>query len=134
MKRSRFQASDAGLVCHIRKCAVAIVVVEDILAILCDKQIGKTVIVNIPPDAAKSVAGARHTSFRSDVSKRAVVIIVIEGIRGRNASVVEIPSVHKINILPAVAIKVDDAHSRPELLAIDRDAFVSLEMFKRDAG
>src|SRR5262252_9474669 len=90
------------------------------------------VIIEIPPYATESVSGAGHTGLLRHVSKRTVTVIPIQTIGDRNATIVKISSVDEINILPAIAVEIGNAHPRTELLAIDRNAFVSFEMLELD--
>src|ERR1700756_4351510 len=133
MKQTRFQAANPGLVSDVGKCSVTSVVVQDILAILSDKEVGETVVVKIPPYAAQSVASSGHAGFFRYVSKGAVAVIAIKRIRNRNAAAVEVSSIDEINVLPAVPIEIGNAHSRTKFLPVNRDAIVPFEVLELDA-
>lgn len=134
MKQTRFQAANPGLISDVGKCSVTVIVVQDILAILSDKEIREPIIVKISPYAAQSVARSGHTGFFRYVGKGTVVVIAIKGICNRNAAVVEISSIDEINILPAIPIEIGNAHSGTKFLPINRDAIVPFEVLELDAG
>src|SRR5579864_4629583 len=134
MKEARLQAANSGLIRNVGKCSVTVVVVQDILAVLSDKEIGETVVVKISPYATQSVACSGHAGFFRYVGKRSVMVIVVKGIRNRNAATVEVSSIDEINILPAIPIEIRNAHSRTKFLPVNRDAIVPFEVLELDAG
>jgi len=46
---------------------------------------------------------------------------------------VEIASVHEVNVLPPVPVEIRHADARPKLFTVNRDALVTLEMHELDA-
>src|SRR4051794_26832016 len=118
MKQTRFQAADPCLIGDVRKCSVPVVVVQDILAKLSDKEIGEPVIVEVSPYAAQPVARSGRAGFFRYVRKGAVMVITVKGIRNRNAAAVEVSSIDEINILPAISIEIGNAYSRTEFLPV----------------
>ena len=79
-----------GFVRDIRECAVSVVVIENVLAVLRHIQIREAVVVVIAPYAAESVSIAGHAGFFRDVSESAVSVITVECIARVNAALVEI--------------------------------------------
>jgi hypothetical protein len=110
------QAANPSFVSDVGKCSLAVVVVQDILAILSDKEIGETVITKISKYAAQSLARFGHNSPFRYVSKRAVMVIAVKGIHDRNAASAEVSSIDEINILPAIPIEIGDAYSGTKIL------------------
>ena len=133
-QRAELHARDAGLVGHIGEGAIAVVVIENVAPELRDVEIGKAVVVVVAPDAPQAVAGAGNAGLFGDVGEGAVAVVAIERVANGNAAVVEIASVHEVNVLPAVAVEVCHAHARPEFFAVDGDALVALEMGELDSG
>src|ERR1700730_6303805 len=134
MKGAGFSAGNAGLVCDVSKCSIAIIAIQNIAIVLSHKEVGKAVVVEISPYATKPVSGSRHTGFFCDVGECAITVVAIQCVADRNPPIVEIAAIDEITILPAIAIEVGHADSRTKLLAINRDAFISLEVNKLDAG
>ncbi len=101
-------AGDAGLLAHIGERAVAVVVVENILAEVGDEQIFEAVVVVVADADALSPAGVRHAGLRGDVGEGAVAI-VLEQMRGGFLSgreAFQTRAVHQENIQPAVVVVV----------------------------
>ena len=74
---------DACMRSYIRKCAVAVVVVQDVAAVAGDIEIGKAVVVVIAGGHAHPVvgfAGPRKPRLGSDVGEGAIPILAIEAI------------------------------------------------------
>src|SRR5437763_15377271 len=88
MKSPRFCTSYAGLVGHIAKGSVAVVVIQNIPAILSHKKIRKAIIVVIAPDTTQSVARPWNAGFFGEIGECAVSIISVQGIAGGNAAIV----------------------------------------------
>src|SRR5438105_11950643 len=88
MKSTRFCTSYAGLVGHIAKGSVAVVVIQNIPAVLSHKKIRKAIVVVIAPDTTQSVARPWNAGFLSDIGECAVSIIPVQGIAGGNAAIV----------------------------------------------
>ncbi len=78
--RPKLRRADAGFVCDVGESAVAVIVVEEVLAVLCHIEVGKAVVVVVTPDAAKTVGVARHSGLLGDVGKGPVAIVVVEGV------------------------------------------------------
>ena len=98
------------------KCSVAVVVVENIFAVVGDVQIFEAVIVVIADAHALSPASVSQAGFFGDVGECAVVIVAIE-VAGRHLAGrqrFQLGAVHDENIRPAVVvvIKNGDARSR----------------------
>src|SRR5581483_1510603 len=128
MERAGLEARYTSLVRHISERAISIIAVENVAPKLRDEQIRVAVIIVVPPYASHAIASARDTSFCRDVGEGAIAIVPIQCVAGRNSAVVKVTSVDKINVLPAVAVKVGDAYPWAELLAINRNSVRSLVM------
>src|ERR1700730_5072751 len=98
MKGAGFSAGNAGLVCDVSKCSIAIIAIQNIAIVLSHKEVGKAVVVEISPYATKPVSGSRHTGFFCDVGECAVPVVAIQFIADGNTSVVEIATIDEINI------------------------------------
>src|SRR5262249_24323258 len=79
------------------------------------------------------IAGPGSAGLVGDISKCTVAVVVIERVANRDPAVVEIASVHKVDVLPSVSIKVGNADARAEFFPVDGDAFVSLEVNELDS-
>ena len=108
--------------------------IKDVAAVLGNEQVGKSVVVVIAPDAAQAVTGAGNAGLFGDVGECAIAVVTIKRIANGNAAVVQIAAVHKVNVLPAVAIEVGHADSRTKFFPVDGDAVIALEVDKPDAG
>ena len=81
MKQSaRFRARNPGLIRHVAERAVAIIVVENIAAILSNEKIRKAIVVIVAPDAAEPVAGSGYAGFVGNVAERAIAVVAIRRI------------------------------------------------------
>src|SRR6266852_6336911 len=134
MKRAGFSAGNPSFVGDVGKGSVSIIAIQNIAAILRHKEIGKAVVIEISPHATEPVSGSRHACLFRNVGEGAVSVVVIERVADGNPAIVEIAPVHKINVLPAVAVEIGDANSRTKLLAINRYPFVALVVHKLDAS
>ena len=93
-----------------------------------------TIVVVISPDAAEAIAGSGNACFVREICEGAVCVVPVERVTDGDAAVVTVTAVYKINIGPAVSVKIGNTNARAELLEIDRDASVALEMGKRDTS
>ncbi len=125
--RPEIHAAHAGLVRHVGKRAIAVVVIEDVLAVLRDVKIGEAIVIVVAPDAAQAIGVARHAGLLRDVRERAVAVVVVERVAGRDAALVEIAAVDEIDVLVAVAVEIRHANPGP---ASSRMVEVSLAPLK----
>src|SRR5258708_6914424 len=92
-----------------------VVVVEPVLAVVADKEIGPTVVVIIRNRAAVSPAIIRHPGPLRYFGERSVMIVVEQcGVWRLFPSIqrIECRAVHKIDIEPAIVVEVDQADAR----------------------
>src|SRR5260370_18522789 len=135
MKRSSgFYPRDSGFVRNVGKRAVAIVAIEHVAAELGYIEVGKAVVVIVSPDAAQAVACAGDPGLVGYISKGAIAIVVIQRIACRNAAIVEIAVVDKIDVLPAVSVEIRHRKSGAEDFADDGHPLVSRIVYELDAG
>ena len=74
--RVRILLHQACLLCHISKCSIAIVVIQDNAAPICDDQIIEPVIVVVSDATALSPAGSGQACSLGNVSKGPIPIVV----------------------------------------------------------
>src|SRR5690242_11751289 len=110
MKRARLKPSYAGLLRHVGKCSVAVIAVQNIFTVLGDKQVWKSVVIEIAPNATQPISCSQHTGFIGDICERAVVIVPIESIYCCDPAAIKVSPIHKIDVLPAIAIEIRDAN------------------------
>ena len=94
---------------HVSKRAVAIVVIQNILAPVCHEQVQVAVVLKIANAATLTPTRARESSLFGDVGKRPVVVVVIE-MSGRFLTFWKTfhgRPVRKKNIRPAVVVVVE---------------------------
>src|ERR1019366_1625700 len=100
---------------YIGKCAVMIVVVETVFAVVADVHVGPSIVVVVRDAHAISPTIVGYPSLGSHIGERAVVVVMkqrrvrrlflaIECIEGR--------SVDQVNVEPAVIVVVDQADTR----------------------
>src|ERR1700732_3836694 len=92
-----------------------VVVVEPVLAVVADKEIGPAVAVIIRNRAAVSPAIIRHPGLLRYFGERSVMIVVEQcGVWRLFLSIerIECRAVHEIDIEPAIVVEVDQADAR----------------------
>jgi len=102
---------DPGFFADVGECSVAIVVIEDILAVVRDVQILEAIVVIVADTHALAPAGMREAGFLSDIGEGAVVVVAVEMIRGsfvRSEAAVELCAVDDEDVGPAVVIVIED--------------------------
>src|SRR6266849_2805646 len=129
-----FGLVDLGLDGNVGESSVSIVVVENVATVLGNKQVGESVVVVVAPDAAQAVTGAVNASPVGDICKRAIAIVPIKRIADGNATLVQVAAIHKVNVLPAIPVKVGYANSGTKFLPIDGDTVIAFEVHKFDAS
>src|SRR5256884_1821661 len=101
-------AANAGFVGHIRKRAIAVVVIKNIFAEIADEEILEAVVVVVTNADALSPAGVGYASLQSNVGECAVSIIFEEMGRWLLAlgETFQARSVHQENVEPAVVVVI----------------------------
>src|SRR5262249_18818899 len=109
----RFEES--ALAGHVRKRAVAVVVVEHVLAIVGDEEIEVTVVVVVADTDALSPSMANETGFLRDVGEGTVTIIFVEVVGGLFAfgEVGQPPTVDDEDVEPAVVVVIEERNAAP---------------------
>src|SRR5581483_6584094 len=133
-ERAQFGSGHFRLIRDIGESPVPVIVVENIASVLGHKEIRIPVVIVIAPNAPHTVSSAGNSSFLCNVGKRPVAIVAVQRIASVNAAMVEVAAVDEIDILQAIAIKVGDADSGTENLAVDRHPFVAPVVDKLDSG
>ncbi len=140
-----FHAAETRLLRHISKCSVAVVVKQPALSVRSDENIVVAVVVVVADGYADAVHFNVETGFVRNVSKSAVVIVVIKLRRGVFLPVARpVGSVHQENIRPPVVVAVDEGNPRAHRLRQKLFAKSSVvvdemnsgfcgDIFKRDA-
>ena len=129
---TEFGAANTGFLCDIREGPVAVVVVQNIGSVLRHKQVRKAVVVIVPPDAAHTVAGARHSGLLGHVGKGSVSVVVIEGVSRLALAFVDVATVREVDIGPSIAVIVRDTYAGTLFGQDHRRIFCALEMYKSD--
>ena len=108
-------AGDAGLFGDFAESAVALVVVEAVLAVAGYVEVGQAVVVVVADAGALAPAGVGEPGFRGHVGKGAVVVVVEEmagGCRaGRSCLGVQISAVDEKDVGVAVTVVVEDGNA-----------------------
>jgi len=109
------RACDAGFLADVGEGSVAIVVIEDILAVIRDVQILEAIVVIVADTYALAPAGVREASFLSDIGEGAIVVVAVEMICGSflpSEAAVERRAVDDEDIGPAIVVVVEDRDAR----------------------
>src|SRR5436305_1367785 len=107
---ARYTRRHTRLTCHVRECAIAIVVIQRAVAPIGYEQIVPPIIVVVAYTAALAPACPNQPALGGDVRKRAVTIVLVESARWRIAGGVmclKPRPIHKENVEPAVVIEVE---------------------------
>src|SRR6267143_5281134 len=107
--------SDTGFCSDIGERAIAIVVIENAVAVLRDIKIRKSVAVIVTDSHAHAVRISWDASFFGDVRERTVPIVTVERITQRWIGIVEVTgaTVHKIDIHPTVVVVIKESAASP---------------------
>ena len=104
------------LVADVAKRAVPVVVVQHILAVVADVQIGVAVVVVVADAHALSPPGMHEPCLLRDIGEGAVVIISIEMIAGRSLAgrrPLKLGAIDDKDVRPAVVVEIKDRHASP---------------------
>ena len=99
---------DAGLLRHIGKRPIAVIVIQDAPSILRHVHVGEAVTVVVAHRNALPVASSGNTRFLGDVGKGAVAIVAIKRIPQRRVGIVEVAlsAVDEIDVHPPVIVVI----------------------------
>src|SRR5579871_347737 len=131
--RAEVEPRDACFIRNIRKCAVAIVVIEDVAPKLRDEQVRIPIVVVIPPDATEAITSAGNTRLIRDVGKGEIAIVAIKRVARGDSSIVQIAPVHKIDVLIAVAIIIGNTNAGAENFKVGWYAVVAAKVSELDS-
>jgi hypothetical protein len=112
------RAGEPGFFSYVGKSTIAIIVVENALAVGSDKDIGKPVVVIIADSDPHAKSPACHTGLLGHISEGAIAVILVEGIPERPGWLEEVTgaAVDKIDIHPAIVIIIEKGDPGPERL------------------
>src|SRR5438445_319951 len=110
---TRFGFFQAGLLRDVSKCAVAIVMVKDILPVICQEQVIAAIVVVITHTNAIAPAGLQDPGLGSRVGECPVSVIVIEMARGGLAGgeTFQARAAGDKNIQPAIVVVVKERNA-----------------------
>ena len=110
-----FGLHETHLARHITECTVPVVVVEDVLAIVGDKEVEIAVVVVVADADSLSPAMPDQPSLLGDVGKGSVSIVLIEVV-GRLQALGKIfysPAIDDEDVEPAIVVVVEESDSAP---------------------
>src|SRR5439155_1759819 len=101
-------SGDSGFFADVSECAIAVVVIENILSEVGDEEIVETVVVVVAYANTLSPAGMKKSCFGGDVSESPIAIVFEEMIGGflTGGKIFEAPAVDQKNVQPAVVVVV----------------------------
>ena len=102
-----------GGLCYVCECAIAVVAIEDVLAVVGDEDGLMAVVVLIGNGDALRPALTDEAGFFGDVCKRAVAVVFVEAIRcvRGDRRGVEAAAVENENVEPAVVIVIEECNA-----------------------
>src|SRR5712664_1923829 len=107
--------SHAGFVAYIGKRAVAVVAIQNILAVIGDVEVDPAVIVVVTHTNALAPSGVGQPRLFRDVAEGAVMIVAIQMVRrsfSRGESL-EFGPIDDENVRPAIVVVVENRNARP---------------------
>ena len=126
------QAAGAG---HIDKCALAGVAKETVLSDACDEHIGESVVVEITDGDAHAVDLDVEPGRARHVRERAIAVVVVEPKRRALLGMARpVHPVDKQDVLPAIAVVVDEGAPRAHRLGEELAAVGAAVVAKLEAG
>ena len=108
------RSRDASLHRDIRKSTVAIVVIQNAVAVLRDVHVGKAIAVVVADRHALPIAARRDPGFFGNVGESSVAIVAVESIAQRRIGVEEVTlaAVDQVNVHPAIVVVVKESAAR----------------------
>ncbi len=99
---------------HIGECAVAVVVIEHVLAVVGDEEVVEAVVVVVADGHRGRPTRALQSSFGRDVGERAVAIVLVEAVGGTGGRAFQAGAAENEQIHPSIVVVVDETprHSR----------------------
>src|SRR5215469_7759405 len=134
MKCARLGAANSSLFGHIGKRPISIIAVENVAAVLRNQQVRKSIVVVVAPHTSQPVTCPKHARLFGHIGEYAIAIVTIKRVANRDAAVVQIAPIYKIDVQPAVAVKVGHADSWAKFFPVDGDAMIALEVNKLNAS
>src|SRR5262249_19033381 len=108
--RSPSRSGNTGLLGYVGKSTVAVVAVEDALAILRDVEIGETVAVVVAHGNALPISASGDAGLLGHVRESTVAIVVVKRVTERRIRGVEVAgaAVDEVEVHPAIVIVVEE--------------------------
>ena len=97
-----------GLLRHVGECAVAVVAVQHVVAVVGHKQIVEPVVVVVAHGDGRGPAGADEAGLRRDVGKRAVAVVLVQAVGRARRRALQAGAVEHEQIRPPVVVVVDE--------------------------
>src|SRR5712671_3150691 len=132
--RTEFEGGYSSLIRDVRESAVPVIAIQHVATILRHVQVRETVVVVVAPRAAEAITGTGDCRRLRDVLERAIAVVLVKRVARNNSTLVQVTTVHEINVRIAVAIEICDANAWTEYLSINRNSIVASEMDKLDSG
>src|SRR5580693_5863586 len=96
----------------IGECAVAVVAIELVLAVVGEVEILKAVIVIVADAHAARPAGIGQSGFFGDVGECAVAVVVIEAVAGAGRNAFEAAAAEDESVHPTIIVVVKEGAAR----------------------
>ena len=103
--------SQAGLPGHVRKRAVAVVVIQHVVAVVGDEEIVKSVVVVVADCHRRGPSGVRQARLLGHIGERAVAIVLVKPVGSAGWSIFEARAAQNQEIEPAVVVVVEKRHA-----------------------
>src|SRR5580692_1843411 len=93
---------------YVRKRAVAIVAVKDVLSEVGAKNIFKPVVIVVPDANARSPADGTQARLFCNVRERPITIVLVQSVRGLGRSAFEPGATQQKNIHPSIVVIINE--------------------------
>ena len=112
-----FRAGDTSFFGDIREGPVAIIVVEDVVPPIADKQIVEAIVIIVTDATSLSPTRMGQTSLLSDIRKGPVTVVVKEVTRGLTIALTQLEArtVYQKNVDPAIIVVIEEGYAATHL-------------------
>src|SRR2546430_15689476 len=100
------RSSEASRLCHVGKCAIAVVAIENVVAPIGDEQIFKPVVVVVPDAYSVGPPRFEQPRFLGDICECAVTVVLVKTIARIFGSIRQTNSREDKNVEPAIVVVV----------------------------
>src|SRR5262249_54088337 len=100
---------DSGLLGHVGECAIAVVVIENVAAVLRNVKVGKAIPVVVADRHALPIAAALDPRLPRNISEGAVAIVMVERVAQRRVGIekITLAAVHEVNVHPSIVVVIE---------------------------